>query len=109
MTTPMTTLSTHVLDSALGAPAAAVKVTLRAPDGDEVDATTDADGRVRFAAPVAGGVHTLTFATGEWFAAADRATFYPEVVLTFAVDPAEEHYHVALLLGPFSYTTYRGS
>lgn len=105
----MTTLSTHVLDSALGAPAAGVALTLRGPDGATVPATTDADGRVRFEAPVAGGTHVLTFDTGTWFAAADRPTFYPEVVLTFAVDAGEEHYHVALLLGPFSYTTYRGS
>ena len=105
----MTTLSTHVLDSALGVPAVGVALTLRTPEGLETSAVTDADGRVRLEAPVGGGSHTLTFATGAWFAAADRPTFYPEVVLTFTVDATQEHHHVALLLGPFSYTTYRGS
>ena len=106
----MTTLSTHVLDSALGTPAAGVDVVLTGPDGTVLtQAATDADGRVRFDAPVAAGVHRLIFATGAWFAAADRPTLYPEVVLSFVVDATEEHYHVALLLGPWSYTTYRGS
>ena len=106
----MTTLSTHVLDSALGAPAAGLDVVLTGPDGTPLtQAVTDADGRVRFEEPVAGGVHRLLFATGAWFAAHDRATLYPEVVLSFVVDATEEHYHVALLLGPWSYTTYRGS
>jgi 5-hydroxyisourate hydrolase len=106
----VTTLSTHVLDAALGRPAGGLDVVLTRPDGARVAAaTTDPDGRVRFADPVPGGVHRLTFATGEWFAASDRATLYPEVVLAVAVDPDQEHYHVALLLGPWSYTTYRGS
>lgn len=106
----MTTLSTHALDSALGVPAAGIAVVLTGPDGSYLaDAVTDPDGRVRFVDPVAGGVHRLTFATGPWFAAADRGTLYPEVVLSFEVDAAQEHYHVALLLGPWSYTTYRGS
>lgn len=106
----MTTLSTHALDSALGRPAAGLDVALTGPDGAHLAAAvTDTDGRVRFEAPVAGGLHRLTFATGSWFAAADRATLYPEVVLSFDVDATQEHYHVALLLGPWSYTTYRGS
>jgi len=106
----MTTLSTHALDSALGRPAVGISVALTGPDGTQLaDATTDPDGRVRFDVPIGGGTHRLTYATGPWFAAADRATLYPEVVLSFAVDATEEHYHVALLLGPWSYTTYRGS
>jgi 5-hydroxyisourate hydrolase len=106
----VTTLSTHVLDSALGRPAAGLDVVLTGPDATPLaSAITDADGRVRFADPVDAGPHRLTFATGTWFAAADRETLYPEVVLSFAVDAAQEHYHVALLLGPWSYTTYRGS
>ena len=106
----MTTLSTHALDSALGVPATGIAVVLTGPDGARLaDAITDADGRVRFVDPVADGVHRLTFATGPWFAAADRGTLYPEVVLSFEVDATQGHYHVALLLGPWSYTTYRGS
>lgn len=106
----MTTLSTHALDSALGRPAAGIDVVLTGPDGVHLaDEVTDPDGRVRFDDLLVGGPHRLTFATGAWFAAAGRATLYPEVVLSFEVDVTQEHYHVALLLGPWSYTTYRGS
>jgi 5-hydroxyisourate hydrolase len=51
----------------------------------------------------------LVFATGDYLVRTGRATFYPEVIVTFAVDPGAEHLHVPLLLSPFSYTTYRGS
>lgn len=106
----MTTLSTHVLDAALGRPAVGIAVALSDPGGFVIaDGVTDDDGRIRFAEPVGGGAHRLTFATGAWFADAARDTFFPEVVLAFAVDPGQEHYHVALLLSPFAYTTYRGS
>ncbi|HYG92217.1 MAG TPA: hydroxyisourate hydrolase [Nocardioides sp.] len=105
----MTTLSTHVLDAALGRPAAGVGALLTTADGRTEQATTDADGRVRFDATVEAGDHRLTFATGPWFAAQQRSTFFPAVTLDFAVEAGQPHYHVALLLSPFSYTTYRGS
>jgi 5-hydroxyisourate hydrolase len=104
----MTTLSTHVLDSALGMPAVGIDVVLA--DGEGVfiaAATTDHDGRIAWAHDVDPVPHVLTFATGEWFAAADRTTFYPSITLT--VVPDGDHTHVALLLSPFSYTTYKGS
>jgi 5-hydroxyisourate hydrolase len=105
----MTTCSTHVLDAASGRPASGVAVELRGPTGVLGSAATDADGRVRFDAEVGVGDHTFVFATGPWFAGQDRAALYPEVTLTFTVDAAESHYHLALLLSPYSYTTYRGS
>ena len=49
------------------------------------------------------------FATGPWFAEQARDAFYPEVVLTFAVQEPADHHHVPLLLSPFAYSTYRGS
>ncbi|ALX03296.1 MULTISPECIES: hydroxyisourate hydrolase [Aeromicrobium] len=101
----MTTLSTHVLDAALGRPAAGLVVSL----DDSVTATTDADGRIRFDDPVDLGVHELVFATGPWFADQDRSTFYPVVRVAFEAGTGQEHHHVALLLSPFAYTTYRGS
>ena len=105
----MSSCSTHVLDAALGRPAAGIDVTLTGVDDRPIaTATTDADGRIRFAADLAAGPHRLTFGTGEWFADQERPTFYPEVVVPFAVTDGE-HFHVALLLSPFSYTTYRGS
>ncbi|CAN5373839.1 hydroxyisourate hydrolase [soil metagenome] len=108
-TVPTATLSTHVLDSVLGRPAPGMTVVLTDPGGfDVAEGVTDPDGRIRFAEPVAAGSHRLTFATGPWFAAAGRETFYPVAIVAFTV-AAGEHHHVALLLGPWSYTTYRGS
>lgn len=99
----MSTLSTHVLDSSEGTPGAGIAVTL---DGGTPQAT-DHDGRIRFDGEVEAGEHTLTFATGAYFG--ERPHFHPEVTVAFVVDPSQSHYHVALLLGPYSYTTYRGS
>jgi 5-hydroxyisourate hydrolase len=104
----MTTCSTHVLDVALGRPAVGMRAYLGTADGVIAEGVTDADGRVRFDTVLAVGAHTITFETGEWFAAAGRATFFPAVGLAFTVE-ADEHYHVPLLLSPYSYTTYRGS
>jgi 5-hydroxyisourate hydrolase len=106
----MTTLSTHVLDAALGVPAPALGVTLHDPDGQLLTTSaTDQDGRIGFDAELGAGTHRLVFETGTYFAAAGRDTFYPEVTVTFAVKAEQPHYHVALLLSPFAYTTYRGS
>jgi len=108
MSTPATSVSTHVLDAALGRPAVGLEVTLTLPDGSTKTGRTDTDGRARVDADLAGGVHTFTFATGPWFAAQQRDTFYPQVTVSFTVTEGE-HHHVALLLSPFAYTTYRGS
>ena len=106
----MTTLSTHVLDAALGIPATALAVTLFDPqDRQLTQARTDADGRVAFDLELGEGSHVLRFATGAYFAAAERDTFHPEVTVSFSVDPEQSHLHVALLLSPYSYTTYKGS
>jgi 5-hydroxyisourate hydrolase len=105
----VSTCSTHVLDAALGRPAAGIAVLLTSVDAALAEAVTDADGRVRFDADLAPGDYRLTFATGPWFAKQQRKTFYPGVTLHVTVEPGQEHYHVALLLSPFSYTTYRGS
>ncbi len=108
-------LSTHVLDTARGRPAAGVAVLCERAAADGwttlASATTDADGRV--ARLVDGelepGVHRLTFDTGAYAAAAGDPTFWPEVAITFAVTAPSEHHHVPLLLSPYGYSTYRGS
>ena len=105
----MTTLSTHVLDAALGRPAAGLDLTLTRPDGTSTAGRTDDDGRAALEGELAPGMHILTFATGRWFDAQERATFYPEVVVAFSVASADAHHHVAVLLSPFAYTTYKGS
>lgn len=83
----VTSISTHVLDAALGRPAVGVEVVLTLPDGSEHRDRTDEDGRARMDAlpddPVTGsaaGRYVLTFATGPWFAAQQRDSFHPEVL-----------------------------
>lgn len=109
----MSTLSTHVLDTALGRPAQGVRVTLES-SGDLIGSgVTDADGRLRDLhkkdAPLGEGNYQLTFYVGEYFAKSGREYFFPEVVVNFRVAGGSEHYHVPLLLSPFGYSTYRGS
>ena len=103
-------VSTHVLDSVGGRPAAGIAVRLLAGEEQLADGVTDRDGRCRLVDGATGvGTHRLVFATGPWFTEQGRETFYPEVVLAFVVqEPADSH-HVPLLLAPFAYSTYRGS
>ncbi len=103
-------VSTHVLDSVLGRPAEGIAVRLLAGDRMVAEGVTDADGRCRLTEESTDeGTHRLVFDTGTWFATQQRESFYPEVVLTFAVREPAEHHHVPLLLAPFAYSTYRGS
>ena len=98
----MATLSTHVLDTAAGRPAAGVPVTLTDADGAALaDATTDADGRVgSLGGDLPPGTYRLRFAVD--------GPFFPEVVVVFTI-AVDEHHHVPLLLSPYGYSTYRGS
>lgn len=98
------TLSTHVLDMTTGRPATGVQVSL---DGTDAG-VTDADGRLQLP-PAGRGSHDLEFGTGNYFAARGVAAFHPAVTIRFTIDDPDEHHHVPLLVGPFSYTTYRGS
>ena len=103
-------VSTHVLDSVVGRPAAGLAVRLFAGEELLAEGVTDHDGRCRLTEDATGpGAHRLVFATGPWFAEQDREAFNPEVVLTFSVQEPGEHHHVPLLLSPFAYSTYRGS
>lgn len=109
----MSHLTTHVLDATAGAPAAHVAVSLgRYVDGtlEEIDSgVTDADGRAALGPDaLEPGMYGLTFGTGAYFADRGQPCFYPLVTVTFTVDDLP-HYHVPLLLSPFSYSTYRGS
>ncbi len=111
----MSGISTHVLDTARGRPAAGVVVTLEAfTDGtwrELARGTTDADGRVAALLPggaPAAGDYRLRFATGEYLRGQGAAAFYPEVVVHVWLEPGTK-YHLPLLLSPFGYSTYRGS
>jgi 5-hydroxyisourate hydrolase len=108
-------VTTHVLDASSGRPAADIEVTLERqadPDWQWVaSGRTDADGRIAELGPVDldPGVYRVSFAVAAYFAARQLQTFYPEVVILFTLDDADEHYHVPLLLSPYAYSTYRGS
>ena len=111
----MTQITSHVLDTARGAPAAGVPVRLESVSGADQEeigrASTDADGRVREIGPerLAAGTYRLVFDTAAYFAQQQTAGFFPEVAITFGVADDGQHYHVPLLLSPFGYATYRGS
>ena len=109
-------ITTHVLDTARGRPAAGVSVVLEqrtAPDlwQERGRGTTDADGRARelLRAPLEAACYRLTFDTAAYFAAQGVETFYPWVIIVFEVRNSGQHHHVPLLLSPFGYSTYRGS
>lgn len=111
-------LTTHVLDTALGRPAAGLAISLRDLGGDDISrAITNADGRCD--APLMqdeamqAGVYDLVFEAGRYF---DRLghvlpqpKFLDQVVIRFGIADPRAHYHVPLLLSPFGYSTYRGS
>ena len=112
------TLSTHVLDTGRGRPAAGVPVRLDRHDGETwrpvVEAETDGDGRLGGLLPAGtepgiAGTYRLRFGTGPYFAATGAETFYPEVSVVFVITDPAEHHHVPLLISPYGYTTYRGS
>jgi 5-hydroxyisourate hydrolase len=112
----MSTITTHVLDTARGRPAAGVPLRLEQGTGPDSwvergQAKTDEDGRARtlLSAPLEAGVYRLIFDTGAYFRAQGQETFYPSVTVMFEVRNSGQHHHVPLLLSPFGYSTYRGS
>ncbi|HEY1720769.1 MAG TPA: 2-oxo-4-hydroxy-4-carboxy-5-ureidoimidazoline decarboxylase [Magnetospirillaceae bacterium] len=121
-TAPIGRLSTHVLDTARGRPAGGVPVTLFKiePSGERREikhARTNDDGRLDApalsGAEMEAGRYELVFEAGEYFLAQGLVTsapaFLDRVPLAFAISNPEAHYHVPLLLSPWSYSTYRGS
>jgi 5-hydroxyisourate hydrolase len=112
----MSEITTHVLDTSLGRPAAGVSVTLDAREGAAGwkqlgRGTTDVDGRLRNLTPhpLPAGTYRLTFDTRAYFDSRQTASFYPEVAIAFDVRDAAAKYHVPLLISPYGYSTYRGS
>lgn len=111
----MTTITSHVLDTTAGRPAAGIAVRLDRSEGGTwvtvASNATDGDGRVGDWLPdgVHPGRYRLVFQTGAWFQKAGRESLYPEVVVCFEVADGVPHYHLPLLLAPFGYSTYQGS
>jgi 5-hydroxyisourate hydrolase len=114
-------LSTHVLDTARGSPAAGVKIMLYRISGQShrkiAEAITNADGRTDApllqGAKLTAGSYELVFCAGDYLRATGQAgtgtLFLDEIPIRFGVPDAAAHYHVPLLLSPFGYSTYRGS
>jgi 5-hydroxyisourate hydrolase len=114
----MNRISTHVLDTARGAPAKGVPVRLERQESSGAwvrlaSTQTDNDGRCQQLLPdsdnLQPGHYRLTLDTGSYYAGAAVAGLYPVVEITFEVRAGETHFHIPLLLSPNSYTTYRGS
>ena len=111
------TISTHVLDTSAGQPAAGIQVRLLRGDGTAwaviAEERTNADGRVPSLLPVGlqaePGEYRLAFDVAAYFAARRQPSFYSTIEIAFTVRDASQHYHVPLLLSPFGYSTYRGS
>jgi 5-hydroxyisourate hydrolase len=114
-------LSTHVLDTARGQPAAAMKIMLYRISGQShrkiAEVVTNADGRTD--APLLEGKaltkgrYELVFCAGDYLRSTGQATgdtlFLDEIPVRFGVADAAGHYHVPLLFSPYAYSTYRGS
>lgn len=114
-------LSTHVLDTAHGCPAAGMKIELWELEGEErtlvTSARTNADGRTESPLLAADEMRTgqfeIVFYVGDYFAAKStpmpKIKFLDKVPIRFGISDAGAGYHVPLLCSPWSYSTYRGS
>lgn len=113
----MSKITSHVLDASRGKPAQAVPIALEHyAHGKWVElsqAQTNSDGRApelwKDGMKLETGVYRLTFDTQKYFDSIGIMGFYPSVPIVFEIHDAAQHYHVPLLISPFSYSTYRGS
>ena len=112
----MSQITTHILDTSVGKPAAGVMITLhtKTTSGWQLIASgiTNRDGRVSDLLQedrvLESGIYKLEFETKPYFLQQEIKTFYPSVAVEFEVSDSS-HYHVPLLLNPYGYSTYRGS
>jgi 5-hydroxyisourate hydrolase len=110
-------LSTHVLDTSLGRPAAGITLTLLREEHDNWhtlnSADTDQDGRCKDLVghfyKLNTGTYRIRFETARYFASHNIPTLYPYIEITFTVTNPHEHHHIPLLLTANGYTTYRGT
>ncbi|CAG70181.1 MULTISPECIES: hydroxyisourate hydrolase [Acinetobacter] len=106
-------ISTHILDTHLGKPATQVDVRLyNAKTRDLIgQGVTDQDGRIKNFGreDLEAGAYLLEYDVAPYFSQKQLKTFFPQVLIQFAIENPAEHYHVPLLISPFAYSTYRGS
>ena len=113
----MSQITSHILDTTRGKPAAAVPISLFQQQGEQwqllATGNTDQDGRVSDLLSnetrLAAGVYRMHFDTKAYFKARNEQSFYPYVDIVFEINDNGEHYHIPLLLTAFGYSTYRGS
>ena len=111
----MSTISTHILDTARGRPAPGIAVVLCRIENDDATkelgrGVTNDDGRVRdLVGTISPGTYRMTFEVGPYLSATHGQAFYPKAQVDFVVMEADGHYHIPLLLSPYGYSTYRGS
>jgi 5-hydroxyisourate hydrolase len=109
------TISTHVLDTSRGEPAAGVAVTLWRLDGKErvTQGTreTDADGRIGQLSDgqLTAGTYRISFEVGAYYKKKGTAAFLQRATLDFEITDTNQRYHIPLLMSPFSCSSYRGS
>ena len=112
----MSPITTHILDTHRGCPAAGVRIELRELQEDSFKAIasghTNDDGRLPgllAEGSLTPGIYQMYFATQAYHDSLGIKGFYPEVIVTFEIVNTNQHYHIPLLLSPFGYSTYRGS
>lgn len=111
----MSTITTHVLDTAWGKPAVGVAIALE-QERDQgwillAEGRTDADGRIKDLTPagLGAGRYRLIAQLGDYFAASQREALYVTAQIDFRLPEAGSHYHLPFLISPWSWSTYRGS
>lgn len=112
----MSQITTHILDTTKGKPAPGITIILSKGENDEwtevARGITNNDGRIpallgpQTLLPL--GIYKMRFETKDYYDNNNTSTFYPYVEIIFDVN-SHEHYHIPLLMNPFSYSTYRGS
>lgn len=113
----MSQITTHILDTARGCPAANVGIELDQLDNGDWhrigSGVTNADGRIADLVSVGttlpAGTYRMHFRTGAYFTEIGSPVFYPWADVVFSIDGSGQHYHIPLLLSAFGYSTYRGS
>ncbi|WP_288477644.1 hydroxyisourate hydrolase [uncultured Pantoea sp.] len=111
----MSTITTHILDTALGKPACGVAISLEqnSPEGwfPIAEGVTDNDGRLKDLTPepLSPGHYRLTAEIGDYFAVAGRDALYVSAQIDFVIAEAGSHFHLPFLISPWSWSTYRGS
>ena len=113
----MSQITTHVLDTTRGRPAANLPISLYQKNADSwekiAEGATNGDGRIGdlLSADVTlnAGIYRLHFETKKYYSSNNEQGFYPYVDIVFELDGSATHYHIPLLLTAFGYSTYRGS